>query len=65
MARKQMGNSKNTLNTTLKKMSRLDRKIVFDVLIILMILVCDFLATMLRELGQSFFLEGIFGLTQI
>jgi hypothetical protein len=34
-----MGSSKNTLNTTPKKMGRLDKMIVFNVLIIVMILV--------------------------
>jgi cell division protein FtsL len=35
-----MGSSKNTLNTTPKKMGRLDKMIVFNVLIIVMILIC-------------------------
>jgi hypothetical protein len=55
-----MGNSKNTLNTTLKKMGLLDKNIVFSVLIILMILVCDLLVTLVRELGRPFFLLGYF-----
>jgi hypothetical protein len=38
--------SKNILKTTLKKMERLKKMVVFSVLIIVMILVCDFLATL-------------------
>jgi len=34
---------------------------VFNVLIIVMILVCDFLVMLRRELGRSIFLEGFFG----
>jgi low affinity Fe/Cu permease len=37
---------KNVLNTTPKKMGSPDPMIVFSVLIIVMILVCDFLATL-------------------
>jgi hypothetical protein len=38
-----MGESKNSLTTILKKIGRLDKIIVFIVLLIVMILVCDFL----------------------
>jgi hypothetical protein len=37
--------------------------IVFNVLIIGMTLVCEFLVTLWRELGQPIFVEGTFGLT--
>jgi hypothetical protein len=38
--KKQMGESKNTLNTTPKNMDRLDTMIIFSVLIVVMIFVC-------------------------
>jgi hypothetical protein len=60
-----MGQSKNTLNTTLKKMGRLDKIIVFSVLIIVMILVCHFLVTLWQELRRPSYLEDIIGLTQM
>jgi hypothetical protein len=45
-----MGPSNNTFNTTPKNMSRLDKKIVFNVLIIAAILVCVSLVTLRQEL---------------
>jgi len=60
-----MGESKNTLNTTPKRMGRLDKTIVFNVLIIVKTLVCDFFVTLGQEVERSIFLEGVFGLTQI
>jgi hypothetical protein len=60
-----LGESKNTLNTTLKKMGRLDKIIVFSVLIIVVILVCDFLVTLWQELGRPSYLENIIGLTHL
>jgi hypothetical protein len=60
-----VGSSINILNTTVKKMGCIDITNVFNVLIIVMILVCDFLAALWQELGQPIFLEGIFGLTHV
>jgi len=40
--KEQMGSSKNALNTALKKMDHHVKIVVFSVLIIVMILVCDF-----------------------
>jgi hypothetical protein len=60
-----MDNSKNTLLTTLKKMGRHDKIIVFNVLIIVTILVYDSLVTLFRVIGRSISLEDIFGLTHI
>jgi len=39
--------------------------VVFIVLIIVMILVCDFLVTLWQELGRPTYLEDIIGLTQM
>jgi hypothetical protein len=58
-----MGPSNNILNTTPKKMGRLNQMKVFNVLIIVMTLVYVFLITWYRELGRPIFLEAIFGLT--
>jgi len=60
-----MGESKNILNTTLKKMDRLEKMNVFRVLIIVMMLVCVSLDVSYQELGRLIFLEGVFGLTHI
>jgi hypothetical protein len=54
-----LGSFKNTLNTTLNKMVRLDKMIAFSVLIIVMILVCLCLVISYRELGRPIFLEGV------
>jgi hypothetical protein len=54
-----MGESKNTFNTTFKKMGRLDKMIVFNMLIIVVMLVCVFRDALWQELGWPFFLEGI------
>jgi hypothetical protein len=59
-----MGSPKNTLNTTLKKMGRLDKMIVVNLLIIVTVLIFDFLVTMLRKLRRPIFLEDIFGPTK-
>jgi len=56
-----MCRSKNTLNTTLK-MGRLDKMIIFRVLIIVTILICVSLDVPFRERRRSIFLEGVFGL---
>jgi hypothetical protein len=58
-----VGLSKNILNTTLKKMGRLDKKIVFNVLITVATMICDSVVVLLQELRRPIFLEGVFGLT--
>jgi hypothetical protein len=60
-----VGSSNNTLNTTPKKLGRLDRMIIFGVLITAMIWVCVSLVISCRELERSIFLEGIFGLIHV
>jgi cell division protein FtsL len=47
-----MGSSKNVFKTTLKEMGRPDKMIVFNVLIIVMVLVCAILVLSLRELER-------------
>jgi t-SNARE complex subunit (syntaxin) len=44
-----MGSSNNTLNTALKKMGRIDKITLFNVLITVMILVCYFLVITYQE----------------
>jgi hypothetical protein len=46
-------------------MGRLDKVIVFRVLIMRMIMNCDSVVILLQELGRSTFLEGIFRLTHM
>jgi hypothetical protein len=60
-----MGNSKNTLNTTLKKIIRLDKMIVLSMLTIVMTLVYVSLVISCREKGRSIFLEGVCGHTHM
>jgi hypothetical protein len=60
-----MRSSKNTLTTTLKKLGRLDKMIVFSVLIMLMIMTCDFVVMLFQELRRPIFLEAVFGLTLV
>jgi hypothetical protein len=55
-----MGSSKNALNKTLK-MGHLVNTVVFSVLVIVMILVCDFFIISCRELRRPIFPEGVFG----
>jgi hypothetical protein len=47
------------------KMSRLNKMILFNVSIIVMILFRASLVISYRELGPLIFLEGVFGVTQI
>jgi len=49
---KELGEPKNTRNTTPKRMGRLDKTIVFNVLIIVKTLACDFFVTLWRELER-------------
>jgi hypothetical protein len=60
-----MDSSKRTLSTARMKMNHLVKTITFRVLVLAMVLVCDFLVMLWRVLGQPIFLEGIFGLTHI
>jgi hypothetical protein len=60
-----MGSSKNTFNTTLKRMGRLDKMVVFNILITVITSVCDSVVTLWRESARLIFLEGGFGLTPI
>jgi fatty acid desaturase len=55
--REKTGNSKNTRNTAPKKMDRRDKMIVFNVLIIAIILVCESLVILYWELGRPIFLR--------
>jgi len=61
----EIGQSKNTLSATLKKMGHVDKTITFSVLTIVMILICDFLVRLWQELGRPVLIDGVFGLTQI
>jgi signal recognition particle receptor subunit beta len=47
-----MGSSKSTLRTTLKKIGCLEKRIGSNQLIIVMVLMCNFLVTLWRELGR-------------
>jgi hypothetical protein len=60
-----MDESKNTLNTAMKKMDRLHKMVVLRMLITVMILVCVSSDVSCQELGCSIFLEGVFGLIQM
>jgi putative ribosome biogenesis GTPase RsgA len=53
----QMGSSKNTLNTTLRKMNHLDKLIVFNVLIILMILLVSLVIFRVKSWNGPIFLR--------
>jgi branched-subunit amino acid transport protein AzlD len=44
-------------------MGCLDKMIAFSILIMLIIMACDFVVMLLQELGRPFFLEDAFGLT--
>jgi hypothetical protein len=52
-----MVSSKNTLNTTSRTIARLDKMIVFSILIIVMVLICVPLDASCQELGATIFLE--------
>jgi ABC-type uncharacterized transport system permease subunit len=52
-----MGNSKNTLKYNSEENGRLDKAIVFNVLIMVMILACVSLVTLWQELKRSTFLR--------
>jgi hypothetical protein len=60
-----MGSTNNTLNATPKKLGRLDKVIVFNVLITAMVLICVSLDVLCQELRWLTFLEGVFKLTPI
>jgi hypothetical protein len=60
-----MGRSKNNLNSTLKKLGRLDIMVTSNMLIFVIILVCVFLDVSWQDLGRSVFFDGIFVLTQM
>jgi len=47
------------------EMGHLDKMTVSIVLIVFMIMVCDLLVTMWREIGRPIFREGVFGVTHI
>jgi hypothetical protein len=56
---------KNALNTTLKKMGRLDKMIIFSGLNIVTILSCVFLEVSFQRRRRPIFLVDVFGLTHI
>jgi len=60
-----MNISKSILNTTPKKMGRLDKMIILSLLMSVMLLVCDSLVTLWRDLRRPIFVEGIFGVSHI
>jgi hypothetical protein len=60
-----MGESKNTFNTTFKKMGRLDKMIVFNMLTSDVMLGFVFVDAFWRGLGRPIFVEGICGVTQM
>jgi len=60
-----MASSKNTANTTLKKMDGLDEMSAFIALIITVIIFCAFVVMLREELEKPIFLESIVGSTHI